>query len=81
MVVSTRRGRSLEIRVAPEDPRLGEYLEFLKVALTRDFAPRRAVEVEEINGERAPASPFRDRLKELFSATVEPRTIKLRRRY
>ncbi len=81
VVVSTRRGRRLEIRAAPEDPRLGEYLGFLKVALTRDFAPRRAVEVEEINGEPAPASPYRERLRELFSATVEPRTIKLRRRY
>ncbi len=81
VVVSTRRGKSLEIRVAPEDPRLGEYLEPLKVALTRDFAPRRAVEIEEINGEPAPASPYRERLKELFSATVEPRSIKLRRRY
>jgi ATP-dependent Lhr-like helicase len=81
VVVSRRRGRSLEIAVAPDHPRLADYLGFLKVQLTRDFAPRKAIEVEEVNGEPAPGSPFRERLRELFSATVEPRSIKLRRRY
>jgi ATP-dependent Lhr-like helicase len=81
VVVSTRRGRSLEVRVAPDHPRLADYLQFLKVQLTRDFAPRKAIEVEEINGLPAPGSPYRDRFRELFSATVEPRSIKLRRRY
>jgi ATP-dependent Lhr-like helicase len=81
VVVSTRRGRSLRIHAAPDHPRLPNYLAFLKVQLTRDFAPRKAVEVEEINGVPAPESPFRDPLRALFHATVEPKSIKLRRRY
>ncbi len=81
VVMSERRGRRLEIRAGADHPRLPEYLGFLKVQLTRDFAPRKLVEVEEINGEPAPESPYRDCLREIFSATVEPRSIKLRRRY
>jgi ATP-dependent Lhr-like helicase len=81
VVVSRRRGKSLEIRAGADHPRLPEYLGFLKTALTRDFAPRKLVEVEEINGVPAPESPYRERLRELFSATVEPGSIKLRRRY
>lgn len=81
VVVSRRRGKSLEIRAAPDNPRLGEYLGFLKVLLTRDFAPRKAITVEEIHGEPAAASPYRERLRELFSATVDPKGITLRRRY
>ena len=81
VVVSRRRGKSLEIRSGVDHPRLGEYLGFLKTALTRDFAPRKLVEVEEINGVPAPESPYRERLRELFSASVEPGSVTLRRRY
>ncbi len=81
VVVSTRRGRSLDLRAAPDHPRLADYLVFLKVQLTRDFAPRKAIEVEDINGTPAPESPYRESLRALFHATVEPRSIKLRRRY
>jgi ATP-dependent helicase Lhr and Lhr-like helicase len=81
VVVSRRRGASLEIRAGADHPRLGEYLGFLKTALTRDVVPRKLVEVEEINGVPAPESPYRERLRELFSATVEPGSVKLRRRY
>ncbi|MFP3941615.1 MAG: hypothetical protein ACLF0P_15060, partial [Thermoanaerobaculia bacterium] len=81
VVVSRRRGKNLEIRAAPDHPRLGEYLGFLKVLLTRDFAPRKAITVEEIGGEPAASSPYRERLRELFSATVDPKGITLRRRY
>ena len=81
VVAARRRGKTLEVAVAPDHPRLEEYLGFLKVQLGRDFAPRKAIEVEEINGEPAPASPYLPVLRRLFSATVEPRSVKLRRRY
>ena len=81
VVTARRRGKTLEVRVAPDHPRLAEYLEPLKVQLARDFAPRKAVEVEEINGEPAPESPYVPVLRRLFSATVEPRSVKLRKRY
>ena len=81
VVAARRRGKTLEVAVAPDHPRLEEYLGFLKVQLGRDFAPRKAIEVEEINGEPAPESPYLPVLRRLFSATVEPRSVKLRRRY
>ncbi len=81
VVTARRRGRVLDIRVAPDHPRIDDYLELLKVQLGRDFAPRKAIEVEEINGEPASESPYVPVLRRLFSATVEPRSVKLRRRY
>jgi len=81
VLIARRRGKTLDVRVAPDHPRLEDYLEVLKVPLARDFAPRKAIEVEEINGEPAPESPYVPVLRRLFSATVEPRSVKLRRRY
>jgi len=81
VLIARRRGKTLDIQVAPDHPRLDDYLDFLKVLLTRDFSPRKLVEVEEINGEPAPASPYLPVLRRIFSATVEPRSVKLRRRY
>jgi ATP-dependent Lhr-like helicase len=81
VVTARRRGKSLEIRLPPDHPRLDDALGFLKVLLTRDVAPRKLIEVEEINGTPAPESPYLPVLRRLFSATVEPRSVKLRRRY
>jgi ATP-dependent helicase Lhr and Lhr-like helicase len=62
VVVSRRRGRELELRVPPDAARLEEYLGFIRVLTGRDSRPMNAVHVETINGEPAPASPYKRRL-------------------
>ena len=81
VLVSQRLGRELELRVGPEHPQLGEYLEVLKVLLSREFSPRKALEVERINGEPAATSPYAAQLGELFSVTREMQSLRLRKRY
>lgn len=81
VVVSQRSGRELEIRLAPDHPRLPEALRFLKVMLTRPFQPLPSIEVETINGEPAAKSPYVPILRDLFGTTVDPRAVRLWRRY
>ncbi|NJL27066.1 MAG: ATP-dependent helicase, partial [Thermoanaerobaculia bacterium] len=81
VLVSLRRGKELDIRVAPEDPHFEDYLEVFKVLLTREFRPLRAIEIETINGEPALASPYTERLGEHFHLTREQRSVKLWKRY
>ena len=81
VLYARRRGKTLVALAAPDHPRIDEYLGLLKDMLARDFAPRKVVTVEEINGEPAPESPYLPVLRRLFSATVEPRSVKLRKRY
>lgn len=81
VVVSRRHGRVLKIKVPTDHPRLADYLRFLGVLLTRQFAPRRAIIVETINGEPAADSAYRRPLAEWFQCSREPGVLKLRRRY
>ena len=81
VVVSERRGRSLEIRVGPDHPNLAEYLGFLKALLTRSVRAARAIVVETINGEAAAAGPYRPALAALFHTTRDASTLRLMRRY
>jgi ATP-dependent Lhr-like helicase len=81
VMVSRRHGEALEIRVPPEHPHLPEYLEFLKVLLTRPFKPVKSIDVESINDEVAPKSPYASILTQGFSATQERQVLRLRRRY
>jgi ATP-dependent Lhr-like helicase len=81
VVVSQRSGRRLEIRVAPDDPSLMRYLDFLKSLVSREVDPLKAVEVAEINGEDAANSPYLPLLASLFSVTREPGGLRLRKRY
>ena len=81
VVVSKRHGAELEVAVGPDHPRLGDYLEFLKVLLTRRFDPVKAIDVETINGEPAVGSPYATALVERFAATRELQSLRLRRRY
>jgi ATP-dependent Lhr-like helicase len=64
VLVSRRRGRELEMRVPPEDPRLVEYLSFVKILTGRDARPMSAVHVETINGVPALSSDYKGRLLE-----------------
>jgi ATP-dependent Lhr-like helicase len=81
VATSRRNGRELELRVPPEHPCLLDYLGFLDHLLTRRVDPRRAIEIETINGERAAEGEWAARLAERFSVTREYRSLKLRRRY
>jgi len=81
VVVSTRGGKQLRISVPPDHPRLSEYLGFLKVLLSRGFAPVSSVEIETINGEPAAASPYRAVLEEHFGLTRDPKGVRLWKRY
>ncbi len=81
VMVSKRRGRELDFEVGPEHPHLGDYLEVLKVLLTRELQPLSAIEVETIGGEPAGSSPFCDKLGQVFRLTREPRSVKLWKRY
>jgi len=71
VVVSRRSGREMTIRAEPDDPRLPEYLEFLRHLLTRDFQPLRRVTIETINGAPAPDSGYVDALRELFDVNLD----------
>jgi ATP-dependent Lhr-like helicase len=62
VLVSRRQARELEIRVPPEDPRLPEYLGFLRVLAGRDVQPLPAVHVERVNGAAPSTSPYREPL-------------------
>ena len=81
VMISKRRGRDLELRCAAEDPHLTDYLEVLKVFLTREFRSMSAVDVETINGEPAVTSSYSGKLGEIFRLTREPRSVKLWKRY
>ncbi len=81
VVVSTRNGGELQIDVEPDHPHLLDYVGFLKTLLTRQFNPLKVVEVETINGEPAPTSPYSQPVASLFVSTRDHRTLKLRREY
>lgn len=71
VVVSRRSGREMTIRAEPDDPRLPEYLEFLRHLLTRDFQPLRRVAIETINAAAAADSGYVDALRELFDVNLD----------
>jgi ATP-dependent Lhr-like helicase len=81
VLTSQRNAAELAIRVEPEHPYLPDYLRFIKVLLTREFSPLRVVEIETINGEPAPDSPWAPPIAAPFTATRDHHSLKLRRRY
>ncbi len=81
VVVSRRGGAELELAPGPDHPQLREYLGFLRVLLTREFDPEKALTVEKINGEPAGQSPYLAALRELFGATREPQGVRLFKRW
>ena len=64
VLISRRYGRELEIKAAPDDPQLQEYLGFFRVLLTREFNPRKRISVERINGQPAASSAYHKALRE-----------------
>ena len=81
VVLSSRNGAELELRIPPEHPRMSESLEFLRVLLTREVAAKKGIAIEIINGEPATQSPYAERLRELFGATADTKALRLFRRY
>ncbi len=65
VMVSKGHGSQLEIRVVPDDPNLKRYFDVLPEQLRREFLPERRIEVERINDEPAPKSPYVRVLKEM----------------
>ncbi|MBN2551509.1 MAG: hypothetical protein JXB06_02015 [Spirochaetales bacterium] len=59
VMVSTRRGREVEIRVSPGDDSLHRCLGLFADLAGREAAPRRSIRVERINGLAARESPYR----------------------
>jgi len=80
IVIAKRNGKSLEILAPPDAPFLAENLSFLKVMLTRDFNPMRALVVEEINGARARHSEYASSLLD-FGFRKSYKGLELSRRY
>ena len=62
VVVSRRFGKELRINVPPDDPHLPDYLAFFRVLVSREFNPRKQINVERINGVSAGWSPYREAL-------------------
>jgi len=81
VVLSERRGKSLDIRVPHDHPRLLDYLAFLDTQLTRTAAPVRSIVVETINGDPAADSPYRPPLAGRFHVTGDRGTLHLGKRF
>jgi ATP-dependent Lhr-like helicase len=80
VVVSRRFGTDLTFKVPPEEPRIGEYLSFFQVLVSREFNPRKRISVERINGVAALDSPYRKVLRE-WGFQDSYRGLELWRRY
>ena len=64
VLISRRNGSILEFFVPPDDPRIGEYLLFMKALVGREFLPEKTILVETINGKSAIESGYSEALKE-----------------
>lgn len=76
---SHRNGRRLVFHVAPDDPRLPEYLAPLDHLLTRARQPVRQLEIETVDGAPAASSPFADVLGAHFDLRRDHRSLILLR--
>jgi len=59
VLVSRRMGRDLEFRAPPEEPRVADYLGFVRALTGRDREPLPAVHVLTVNGQPVGTSPYR----------------------
>ncbi|MCP4691556.1 MAG: ATP-dependent helicase, partial [Desulfobacterales bacterium] len=75
VVVSQRRGKTMEIHAEPDNSNLPRYFGFLHHLLTRAFQPIRRIIIETINDAPAATSPFLAPLRIAFDADVDHRTI------
>jgi ATP-dependent helicase Lhr and Lhr-like helicase len=80
VLISRRNGSVLEFFAPPGDPRLPEYLAFLKALLGREFLPEKTLLVETINGKPAIGGEYSGALKE-FGFRGYYKGLELARRY
>ena len=80
VVVSRRFGKELQILVAPDAPRLADYLAFFRVLVSREFNPLKRINVERINGVPAGESAYLQALLE-FGFENSYRGLELWKRY
>jgi ATP-dependent Lhr-like helicase len=60
VLISKRSGAEVELRVAPREAPLLDYLRVYTDLLKRDIAPRKSIRVQRINGSVARESPYKD---------------------
>ncbi len=63
VLVSRKNGQEVEFRVEADHPRLGDYLEFFKVLIGRQFQPLKYISVETVNRQPVLESPYRPALQ------------------
>jgi ATP-dependent Lhr-like helicase len=81
VLVSKRSGKHLTFNVPDTDPRMHEYLGFIRTMLTRDAAPVGVLTIEKINGKSAANSPYRRVFEIEFDTWTTHRTLSVARRY
>ena len=79
VLVATRNGRHLDIRVSPDHPHLGRYFEGLRHLLYRSFQPLNKITIESINDEPARQSPYVEALENCFEVISDYKAIYLQR--
>lgn len=80
VVISQQNGRTMTCTAPPDDPRLTEYLGFLRHLLSRQFQPLHRITIKTINGEPATKSPYLAALKVSFNVMIQSRDVILYRR-
>lgn len=80
VLVSSRSGKELDIRVPPGDPRLDDYYAVLDHLLARAFQPFNALDIETINRAPAPSSPYLDSLRRRFDLIADHKKLTLYRK-
>jgi ATP-dependent Lhr-like helicase len=79
VLVAQGGGKSLDIRVPPEERALPEYFHPLEM-LIRPCAARSYISLDAINGREAASSPYLASLREHFDVSVNPHSVGLFRR-
>jgi ATP-dependent Lhr-like helicase len=63
VLVSKKNGKEIVFHVEPGHPRIGEYMEFFKVLVGREFQPVKYISVETVNCEPVSGSPYKEAMK------------------
>ncbi len=80
VLISRRSGKTLDIHVPPEHPRLPDYLAALSHLLSRRIQPLSSITVERINKAPAPESPYMEALGRCFETDVGPKAVTIWRK-
>jgi len=78
VLIAQKRGKQIEIRVAPDHPHLQDYFYFFKILIGREFNPMRYIVIEQLNGTPAGTSEYAKALM-AFGFKKEHKSLELRR--